>query len=195
MSSATFRAGDEWAEYSLEDVAMTDTSTTDTEGHSFQQKAAGQVAPAGCVLKPAHNGHHRQISFDISPERHRERAKQARPGWGKVSRLEGLDRVLNHVVLKCKGACFTSRSVNLAVRNLRYTTNSGKSAKEITDKVITRLVEGGLAEDVEVTRGRGSGMKGPKVRTCHWKAWPAITGDPASDAFRCRLALEPDDFA
>ena len=108
------------------------------------------------------------------------------------ARLEALDRVLHVVAKRCKGECLTSKHVNKAVRNLRYIHQSGKSAAQVVDDVLSRLVEGGLAEDVE--EGGRKVRKGRPVRRCRWKAWAAINGNPASNAFRLSLGLGEDDF-
>ena len=105
--------------------------------------------------------------------------------------LEGLDRVLQIVVRKCKGDAFTSKGVHDKIRNLRYTLDSAKTGAELAGDVLNRLIDGGLAEVVE----EGPGQKGRRVRHCRLKTWPAIQDNPASDAFRARLGLGEDDFA
>ena len=108
--------------------------------------------------------------------------------------MEGLDRVLHIVVQKCKGDGLTSKGVNTAIRNMRYTTNSEKKCCEVVNLVLDTLIKGGLAEDEEEGGDRRV-SKGRRVRRCRWKAWADIQGNPASDAFRARLSLGPDDFA
>ena len=152
---------------------------------SFYKWMARQQQTAAASSRGAGEGTERELATLMAA------AEVRTPG----TRLEGLDRVLYHVVQKCKGDCFTSRAVNLAIKNLKYTTNSDKTPSQVAALVVNRLIEGGLAEDVEDCGGRGSGKKGRKLRKCRWKPWAAIQGNPASDAFRSRLGLGADDFA
>ena len=72
-----------------------------------------------------------------------------RPRDAPSDRVEGLDRVLHIVVQKCKGDGLTSKGVNAAIRNLKYTANSEKKCGEVVDLVFNRVIDGGLAEAVE----------------------------------------------
>ena len=105
------------------------------------------------------------------------------PVQAPSARLEGLDRVLHIVVQKCKGDGLTSKGVNTAIRNLKYTANSEKKCGEVVDLVLNRLIDGGLAEAGE----QGAVRKGQPVRKCRWKEWAAIKGNPRSDALRAHL--------
>ena len=98
---------------------------------------------------------------------------------------------MHTVVQKCKGEGLTSKGVNAAIRNLKYTINSERKCGEIVEDVLNRLIDGGLAEPLE----EGVVRRGRRVRQCRWKAWAAIQGNPASDDFRARLGLGEDDFA
>ena len=116
-------------------------------------------------------------------------AMASAPVQAPSSRLMGIERVLSHVVQKCKGDDLTSHGVNLAIRNLKYTIESPRNCREIVDDVLNRLIDGGLAEAAAQVRSRGR-----RVRVCRWKSWTDIRRDPASDAFRLSLGLGEDDF-
>ena len=105
-----------------------------------------------------------------------------------TARLEGMDRLLASVVQKCHGV-WTSKDVNQAIRNMRYTKDRPPS--EVAAEVIERLVQGGLAED---HREEGPARKGRSVKVLRWRQWGDIQGNAASDAFRARLGLGEDDF-
>ena len=110
-------------------------------------------------------------------------ARASAPVRAPSARLEGLDHVLRFVVEKCKGDCFTSKRVNAAVKNLKYTANSEAPRAEVVDLVLNRLIDGGLAEAGE----QGAVRKGQPGRKCRWKEWAAIKGNPRSDALRAHL--------
>ena len=105
---------------------------------------------------------------------------------------EGLDHLCRVVAQKFKGLPFTNSGVNAALRNRAYTVLSEDKPSQVVDTVLNLLIDGGLAEPVEETAIR---RRGRPSRRCRWKAWAAIRGNPASDAFRERLGLGEDDFA
>ena len=111
------------------------------------------------------------------------------PVLSPTARLEGIDRLLVVVARRCKGD-WTSKDVNLAIRNLRYTKD--RQTVEVAAEVIERLVQGGLAED---HKEEGPARKGRSVRVLHWKPWAEIHGHTDSNAFRERLGLGEDDFS
>ena len=102
--------------------------------------------------------------------------------------------MLHIVVQKCKGDGLTSKGVNAAIRNLKYTANSEKKCGEVVDLVLNRLIDGGLAEALEEDAGRKR-EKGRRMLKFRWRMWSDSHGYPASDAFRQRLSLGADDFA
>ena len=103
--------------------------------------------------------------------------------------MVGIDRLLDRVGLKCHGV-WTSKDVNQAIRNMRYTKD--RLPAEVAAEVIERLVLGGLAED---HREEGPARKGRSVRVLRWKPWAQIHGNADSNAFRERLGLGEDDFS
>ena len=112
------------------------------------------------------------------------------------ARLEGLDRVLQGVVQRCKGKELTSTLVHGLVRNLRYTLNSGKKPLAVANEVLDRLIAGGLAKDMGLKKGAipGKTPHGRRVRVIHLKSYAAIKKLSSSDAFRRRLSLGEEDF-
>ena len=106
-----------------------------------------------------------------------------------TARLEGIDRLLVVVARRCKGD-WTSKNVNQAIRNVRYTKD--RLPAEVAAEVIERLAQGGLAED---HREEGPARKGRSVRVLRWKPWAQIHGNADSNAFRERLGLGEDDFS
>ena len=111
-------------------------------------------------------------------------------------RLEGLDRVLQGVVQRCKGKELTSTLVHGLVRNLRYTLNSGKKPLAVANEVLDRLIAGGLAKDMGLKKGAipGKTPHGRRVRVAHLKPYAAVRNLSSSDAFRRRLSLGEEDF-
>ena len=112
------------------------------------------------------------------------------------ARLEGLDRVLQGVVQRCKGKELTSTLVNGLVRNLRFTLNSGKKPSAVANDVLDRLIAGGLAKDMGLKKGAipGKTPHGRRVRVAHLKPYAAVRKLSSSDAFRRRLSLGEEDF-
>ena len=112
------------------------------------------------------------------------------------ARLEGLDRVLQGVVQRCKGKELTSTLVHGLVRNLRYTLNSGKKPSAVANEVLDRLIAGGLAKDMGLKKGAipGKTPHGRRVRVAHLKPYAAVRKLSSSDAFRRRLSLGEEDF-
>ena len=113
------------------------------------------------------------------------------PVHGPRHRLEGMDSVVRAVVKKCKGGNFTSKGVNVAIRNLKFTHESRKGGAEIVAEALRQLSEGGL---VEAVKGDAAPRRGRKVREFRWKSWGDIKGDPRSNAIRARLGLGQGDF-
>ena len=112
------------------------------------------------------------------------------------ARLEGLDRVLQGVVQRCKGKELTSTLVHGLVRNLRYTLDSGKRPSAVANDVLDRLIAGGLAEDVGLRKGATPGKKkrGRPVRVIRLKPFGAIKKLPSADALRKRPSLGQEDL-
>ena len=112
------------------------------------------------------------------------------------ARLEGLDRVLQGVVQRCKGKELTSTLVHGLVRNLRFTLNSGKKPLAVANEVLDRLIAGGLAKDMGLKKGAipGKAPHGRRVRVAHLKPYAAVRNLSSSDAFRRRLSLGAEDF-
>ena len=117
-------------------------------------------------------------------------AMAAMPVLPPTARLEGIDRLLASVLQKCNGV-WTSKDVNLAMRNMRCTGSQDRRPSEVAADVIERLVQGGLAEDF---REEGPARRGRSVRVLRWKKWADIQANAASDAFRGRLGLGEDAF-
>ena len=115
---------------------------------------------------------------------------------GTRARLEGLDRVLQGVVQRCKGKELTSTLVHGLVRNLRYTLNSGKKPLAVANEVLDRLIAGGLAKDMGLKKGAipGKTPHGRRVRVAHLKSYDAIKKLPSADALRKRLSLGQEDL-
>ena len=114
---------------------------------------------------------------------------------GDGSKLEGIERLMQKVVRKCKGDHLNSSTVHNSIRNMRYTLNSGRKVHRIALEVLDRLVQGGLALDVGMKRdSEGRPTRGRRVRICTWKNWTEISRDPTSNALRLRLGLTEDDF-
>ena len=130
---------------------------------------------------------------ELAKDRDLATATASAPVQAPGARLEPLEHVLHQVVRRCKGNGLTSARVNVAIRNLKdtkYLGNGKKTTAEVVDLVLKHLIDGGLAEDVVTGRAR----PGRRVRTCRWKQWAAIRGNPASDAIRERLGLVESDF-
>jgi len=108
-----------------------------------------------------------------------------RPG----SHLDGMDRLMHTVALKCKS--LSSTTVNGVIRNLQYTKSLAKAVADVVDEILDTLVAGGVAvnDPAPVLRARGR-----PVRHCAWKSWAEIKASPGADAFRARLGLGEDDF-
>ena len=111
-------------------------------------------------------------------------------------RLEGLDRVLQGVVQRCKGKELTSTLVNGLVRNLRFTLNSGKKPSAVANDVLDRLIAGGLAKDMGLKKGAipGKTKKGRRVRVAQLKSYNVVKKQPSAEALRKRLSLGEEDL-
>ena len=95
------------------------------------------------------------------------------------ARLEALDRVLHVVAKRCKGECLTSKHVNKAVWNLRYTRHSGKSAAQVAEGVLRRLVEGGWLKTWR-REGVRSARTGPCAGAAGRRGPPSTGTQPAT---------------
>ena len=124
-------------------------------------------------------------------ERELAAAMAAVPVLPPTARLEGIYRLLVVVVQKCHGV-WTSKDVNLAIRNMRYTGSQDRQTSEVAADVIQSLVQGGLAE---VIREEGRSRKGRSVQVLRWKPWAEIQGNAASNAFREHLGLGEGGFS
>ena len=109
--------------------------------------------------------------------------------------MEGIERLMQKVVRKCKGDHLNSSTAHNSIRNMRYTLNSGRKVHLIALEVLDRLIKAGFAIEVGKKRNSdGKPTKGRTVRQCAWKPWTEIAQDPTSNALRLRLGLTEDDF-
>ena len=97
-------------------------------------------------------------------ERHVANAMAAAQVQSPGSQLKGEDKVVQRVIHKCWGQELSSKSVHQKVRNLRYTIDSVKSARGIARIALDRIVNAGLAEEVQAQ----SGTRGHKVTVRRW---------------------------
>ena len=103
----------------------------------------------------------------------------------KVVALKGEDKVVQRVIHECWGQELSSKSVHQKVRNLRYTTDSGKCARDIARIVLGRIVNAGLAEVVQAQ----SGTRGHKVTLCRWYSRKEMVENGTGNEFLRSLGL------
>ena len=104
----------------------------------------------------------------------------------KVVGLKGEDKVVRRVIHKCWGQELSSKSVHQKVRNLRYTIDSGKCARDIARSVLGRIVNAGLAEVVQAQSGR----RGHKVTVCRWYSREEMRKNGSGNAYLSSLGLK-----
>ena len=108
----------------------------------------------------------------------------------KVVALKGEDKVVQRVIHKCWGQELSSKSVHQKVRNLRYTIDSGKSARDIARIALDRIVNAGLAEVVQAQ----SGTRGHKVTVRRWYSREEMRKNGLSNDFLRSLGLGEEYF-
>ena len=116
------------------------------------------------------------------------------------ARLVGLDLLTFRVVMslgKIGGGRFTAAQVNQQIKNLAYTIEcanapgaSRQTRSVLANQIIDKLVENGIAENVEAVLS-----KGRPVRQARWLPWSIIAATENSMSMLRHLGLNRDAFA